>query len=67
MEQKLYMSHCPICGRVLFKGLPNSYIEGGCPKCKSYIKINYTEAGVVCTVAKAIRETDCPDCGGDVK
>lgn len=54
MEEKTtYMASCPICGRSLFKGKPDSYIEGGCPKCKSYLQIQYTTEGVksaVCAV-----------------
>ena len=53
MENKLYMASCPICGRSLFKGKSNSYIECGCPKCKSYLLISFTQDGVkteVCVV-----------------
>lgn len=53
MENKIYMASCPICGRSLFKGKPDSYIEGGCPKCKNYLQIHYTAEGVksaVCVV-----------------
>ena len=46
MERTIYLASCPVCGRALFKGTPNSYIEGGCPKCKNYIRIEYTEEGV---------------------
>lgn len=67
MEQKLYISNCPVCGRALFKGLPNSYIEGGCPKCKNYIRINYTDTGVVASVSKLVRDANYSDGGSEVK
>lgn len=51
MEEKIYMASCPVCGRSLFKGRSNSYIEGGCPKCKKYLQISFTEDGVVSCVA----------------
>lgn len=45
-EPKLvYMASCPICGRVLFKGKPNSYVETGCPKCGRYLMISFLEDG----------------------
>ena len=46
MEEIIFTAGCPICGRTLFKGIPNSYIEGVCPKCKSYLHIYYTEGGI---------------------
>jgi len=46
MDLKTFMASCPICGRSLFKGKPNSYIEGGCPKCNNYLQIYYTSEGV---------------------
>ena len=46
MEKNVFMASCPICGRSLFKGSPDSYIEGGCPKCKNYLQISYTTNGV---------------------
>ena len=46
MEKKFFMASCPVCGRSLFKGKPDSYIEGGCPKCKNYLQIFYTPDGV---------------------
>ena len=52
MEKKVFMASCPICGRSLFKGKTESYIEGSCPKCKNYLRIFYTLDGVksvVCT------------------
>lgn len=46
MNETVFMASCPICGRSLFKGTPDSYVEGGCPKCKNYLKISYTPDGV---------------------
>lgn len=54
MTGKSYMASCPICGRTLFKGVPDSYIEGGCPKCKSYLMITFTEAGVQANVSERV-------------
>lgn len=45
MERTVFLSSCPVCGRSLFKGSPHSYIEGGCPKCKEYIQITFTDTG----------------------
>ncbi len=58
MEQKVFMASCPICGRVLFKGKPDSYIEGGCPKCKSYLQISYTAGGVQSIVREVPRKSE---------
>ena len=44
-EKQFFISSCPICGRTLFKGTPNSYIEGACPKCKEYLKIHFNGTG----------------------
>ena len=55
MDKNVFMASCPICGRSLFKGKANSYIEGGCPKCKNYLQISYTPNGVqsvVCVVGE---------------
>jgi len=46
MDKNIFMASCPICGRSLFKGTADSYIEGGCPKCKNYLQITYTQEGV---------------------
>lgn len=46
MEKTSYLACCPICGRSLFRGKPDSYIEGGCPKCKNYLHISFTKEGV---------------------
>ena len=61
MNKTVYLASCPICGRSLFKGKPDSYIEGVCPKCKKYLKISFTSDGVqssVCEIQeeKSIRE-----------
>ncbi len=53
MDKKVFMASCPICGRSLFKGTPDSYMEGGCPKCKNYLQIFFTPDGVktvVCVI-----------------
>lgn len=63
MENKVFMASCPICGRSLFKGKPDSYIEGGCPKCKNYLQISYTPDGVqsvVCVVKEEKQNTMMP-------
>lgn len=52
MENAVYMASCPICGRSLFRGAPHSYIEGGCPKCKKYLHILFTDEGVEMTVSE---------------
>ncbi len=52
MEQRVYMASCPVCGRTLFKGSTGSFIEGGCPKCKHYLKIYYTQDGVRVEVSR---------------
>ena len=53
MKDMLFLASCPICGRSLFKGRPNSYIEMGCPKCKSFLQIFFTEEGIKAEVYKA--------------
>lgn len=63
MKEKVFMASCPICGRSLFKGKPDSYIEGGCPKCKNYLQISYTPDGVqsvVCVVQAQKQNSDMP-------
>lgn len=45
MEKDIFVASCPICGRSLFKGSPESYIEGACPKCKHYLKIDFGKSG----------------------
>lgn len=46
MEQIKYKASCPVCGRNLFRGLPDSYIEGYCPKCGSFLVIHFGTDGV---------------------
>lgn len=60
MDKKIFMASCPVCGRSLFKGRPDSYIEGGCPKCKNYLQISYTPDGVqsVVSVAEAEKQNN---------
>lgn len=43
--KSVFVASCPICGRVLFKGRPSSYVESGCPKCGKYLKISFSENG----------------------
>ena len=50
MNQTIYIASCPVCGRSLFKGKPNSYMEGGCPKCKEYLQITFTDTGFSASV-----------------
>lgn len=62
MEKTIYLASCPVCGRALFKGSPNSYIEGGCPKCKNYVQIEYTAEGVQTNIrayAEALKSENC--------
>lgn len=63
MEKKVFLASCPVCGRSLFKGKPESYIEGGCPKCKNYLQISYTPDGVqsvVCVTLPEKQNNDLP-------
>ena len=53
-EKKLFMASCPVCGRGLFKGAADSYVESGCPKCKSFLKIQFTASGFEAHVAENI-------------
>lgn len=61
MDKKIFMASCPVCGRSLFKGRPDSYIEGGCPKCKNYLQISYTPDGVQSVVSVAEAEKQNSD------
>ncbi len=54
MKNSKYMASCPVCGHGLFRGQPGSYLEGGCPKCREYLKIAFTEDGF--TVSRACNE-----------
>ena len=63
MEKSVFMAGGPICGRFLLKGKPDSYIEGGCPKRKSYLQISYTPDGVqsfVCVAQTEKQNSDMP-------
>ncbi len=44
-KKQIYISSCPVCGRTLFKGTEDSCIEGGCPKCKEYLRIYFSKTG----------------------
>lgn len=57
-----YKASCPICGRNLFRGSPESVIEGNCPKCGSALVIRYSNTGVAVTVSVFRGQT-----GGDDK
>ena len=46
MEKAKYRISCPVCGRLLCRSIPNSYLEGNCPKCASYIRVYVRESGV---------------------
>lgn len=54
----LYLACCPVCGRALFRGKPNSDIEGYCPKCKKLLKISFTSDGVVSFVSKTKKQDE---------
>ncbi len=56
-EKQTFISSCPICGRTLFKGTPDSYIEVGCPKCKEYLKITFHECGYQVHIAKHTKDS----------
>ena len=45
-----FVASCPVCGRVLFKGSPSSYLECGCPKCKEYLRVCFTFTGFEASV-----------------
>lgn len=51
-----FLSSCPVCGRTLFRGTPNSSIEGGCPKCKEYLKINFYDTGYQVSILNPQKE-----------
>lgn len=59
---KTYISSCPVCGRTLFKGTPDSCIEGGCPKCKEYLKINFHDNGYQVCIIKPNKEISRDNC-----
>ena len=60
MDKKVYLASGPVCGRSLFRGSPDSYIEGGCPKCKNYLQISFTPEGVVCRAQSGQQNTEMP-------
>ncbi len=41
----MVIASCPVCGKVLFRGSPQSKIEGSCPKCGEYLTVTYFENG----------------------
>lgn len=65
MYKSTFTASCPICGRVLFKGSPNSYMEGGCPKCKEYLYITFTNNGF--NAAVSISKKDNPSNSKETK
>lgn len=57
MDQKqIFTSSCPICGRTLMKGSPDSYIELWCSKCKEHLKIIFTNEGYQASVITQEKE-----------
>lgn len=60
--QRVYLSSCPVCGRTLFKGTPDSCIEGGCPKCKEYLKIKFHDTGYQVCIIKHDEEMPAVKC-----
>ena len=50
-DEYKYKASCPICGRNLFRGSPESVIEGNCPKCGNDLIIRYMNTGVAVTVS----------------
>ena len=60
MDKKVYLASCPVCGRSLFRGSPDSYIEGGCPKCKNYLQRSFTPEGGVCRAQSGQQNTEMP-------
>ena len=56
MDKRVFLASCPVCGRSLFKGTPNSHIEGGCPKCKNYLCISFTFDGVQAEVSENLEQ-----------
>ena len=58
MSETVYIACCPVCGRTLFRGSADSYIEGGCPKCRNYIQITYKADGIRAVVCKQNKERE---------
>lgn len=50
-----YKASCPVCGRNLFRGAPNSYIESYCPKCGSFLQIAFSSAGVSAATGDSVK------------
>ncbi|MFR1517681.1 MAG: hypothetical protein ACLSVG_02735 [Clostridia bacterium] len=59
---QIYLSSCPVCGRTLFKGTPDSCIEGGCQKCKEYLKIKFHDTGYQVCIIKPDEEITTAKC-----
>ena len=51
MENRKYKASCPVCGRDLFRGSPESFLEGYCPKCGSFLQIYFENNGVKAVAA----------------
>lgn len=60
-----YTASCPICGRVLCKGSPNSALEVGCPKCGEYITLTFCEDGYLARVALPLKKPHGKDASRD--
>ena len=54
MEPFKCKANCPVCGRGLFRGAPNSVVEGKCPKCGTYLKVQFTNNGFQVTTIDAL-------------
>lgn len=59
MESKKFKASCPICGRNLFRAVPNSYMEGNCPKCGSFLMISFGSDGITVQTNPVDSETYC--------
>ncbi len=57
MEGIKYKASCPVCGRNLFRGQTDSHIEGNCPKCGSFLLIDFEKNGV--TTVTEDKKIDC--------
>ncbi len=54
--ERSYLSSCPVCGRTLFRGTPDSCIEVGCPKCKEYLEVKFYDTGYQVCIRDRQRE-----------
>lgn len=45
MKNKTFSASCPICGRILLKGAPDSYMEISCPKCREFLTVSFLSNG----------------------